>query len=112
MRRIFAILPLDENGSVLVEAAIMAPIIFMLVLGSMDLLFAFYEWNAAAKAVQVGARIAAVSDPVALGLNGLGSAAVSPSSPPGSPMPPIRGDLRRLDPNLHLQRTMRGRSRL
>lgn len=54
MRRIFAILPLDENGSVLVEAAIMAPIIFMLVLGSMDLLFAFYEWNAAAKAVQVG----------------------------------------------------------
>jgi len=89
MRRIFAILPLDENGSVLVEAAIMAPIIFMLVLGSMDLLFAFYEWNAAAKAVQVGARIAAASDPVALGLNGLGSAAVSPSSPPGSPMPPF-----------------------
>jgi hypothetical protein len=79
----------DNNGAVLVEATIMMTIMFVLVLGSVDFLFAFYQWNAAAKAVQVGARIAAVSDPVATGLNGLSAAVVSTSLRPGSAMPPF-----------------------
>jgi Flp pilus assembly pilin Flp len=79
----------DHNGAVLVEATIMMTIMFVLVLGSVDFLFAFYQWNAAAKAVQVGARIAAVSDPVATGLNGLSAAVVSASLRPGSAMPPF-----------------------
>ena len=57
------------------------------VLGSIDFLFAFYEWNAATKAVQVGARIAAVSNPVASNLNALSAAVVSASLRPGSAMP-------------------------
>src|SRR5437868_3629015 len=61
----------DENGGVLVEITVMIPIIFVLVLGAIDFLFAFYQWNVAAKAVEVGARIAAVSTPVANGLNSL-----------------------------------------
>jgi hypothetical protein len=61
----------------------------VLVLGSVDFLFAFYQWNAAAKAVQVGARIAAVSDPVATGLSGLSAAVVSAALRPGSAMPPF-----------------------
>ena len=61
----------DESGSVLVEVAIIIGIIIVLVLGSVDFLFAFYRWNAAGKAVQLGARIAAVSNPVATGLNNL-----------------------------------------
>ena len=61
----------DENGGVLVEATVIAVMIIFLVLGSVDFLFAFYWWNAAGKAVQAGARIAAVSDPVATGLNDL-----------------------------------------
>jgi Flp pilus assembly pilin Flp len=61
----------DENGHVLVEVTLIAVLIIFLVLGSVDFLFAFYRWNAAGKAVQVGARIAAVSDPVATGLNDL-----------------------------------------
>src|SRR5258708_9182334 len=77
----------DNNGAVLVEATIMMTIMFVFVLGSIDFLFAFYQWNAAAKAVQVGARIAAVSDPVAIGLNGLSAGVVSASFPPGSPIP-------------------------
>ena len=77
----------DNNGGVLVEATIMMTIMFVLVLGSVDFLFAFYQWNAAAKAVQVGARIAAVSDPVATGLNGLSARVVSASLRPGSAMP-------------------------
>jgi Flp pilus assembly pilin Flp len=79
----------DDNGAVLVEATIMMTIMFVLVLGSVDFLFVFYQWNAAAKAVQVGARIAAVSDPVATGLNGLSGAVVSASLRPGSAMPPF-----------------------
>ena len=50
-------------------------------------LLLFYQWNAAAKAVQIGARLAAVSDPVASGLNGLSQAVVGASVPPGAAMP-------------------------
>ena len=77
----------DNNGSVLVEATIMIVIMFVFVLGSIDFLFAFYQRNAATKAAQVGARIAAVSDPVAQGLNGLSAGVVSTSLRPGSAMP-------------------------
>ena len=77
----------DNNGSVLVEATIMITIMFVFVFGSIDFLFAFYQWNAATKAVQVGARIAAVSDPVAKGLNGLSAGVVSASLRPGSALP-------------------------
>src|ERR1700730_11004585 len=77
----------DNDGGVLVEATIMITIMFVFVLGSIDFLFAFYQWNAATKAVQVGVRIAAVSDPVVKGLNGLSASVVSASLRPGSAMP-------------------------
>jgi Flp pilus assembly protein TadG len=78
-------LPGDERGGVLVEATIMLVIMFVFVLGSVDFLMAMYQWNAAAKAAEVGARVAAVSNPVAGGLTaitGLGGGAN-----PGDPMP-------------------------
>src|SRR3981189_3580674 len=77
----------DNNGGVLVEATIMITIMFVFVLGSIDFLFALYQWNAATKAGQVGVRIAAVSDPVAKGLNGLSAGVVSATLRPGSAMP-------------------------
>ena len=80
-------LTLDKHGSVLVEAALMLTFMIFFVLGSIDFLFAFYEWNAATKAVQVGARIAAVSSPVASNLNVFTTALVSASLRPGSTMP-------------------------
>ena len=61
----------DQQGSVLVEVTIMLSVTLVLVLGAIDFLLLFYQWNAAAKAVQIGARLAAVSDPVASGLNSL-----------------------------------------
>src|SRR5262245_47244172 len=61
----------DQNGGVFVEAAIIVPMILILVMGAVDFLFAFYQWNIAAKAVEVGARIAAVSNPVATNLSDL-----------------------------------------
>ncbi len=66
----------DETGAVFVELAILLPIVITVLFGSVDLLYAFYQWNAAAKAVEVGARIAAVSDPVAAGLNRLSNQTV------------------------------------
>jgi hypothetical protein len=77
----------DIKGSVLVEVSIMLPIMIFLVLGSIDFLFAFYEWNAATKAVQVGARIAAVSNPVMTNLNVFSAALASRALRPGSAMP-------------------------
>ena len=56
-------------------------LIITFVLGSVDFLFAFYRWNTAGKAVQLGARIAAVSDPVATGLSGLSADVVCAGDP-------------------------------
>jgi hypothetical protein len=61
----------DERGGVLLETTIMLTILLIFILGSVDFLMAMYQWNAAGKAVQIGARIAAVSDPVANGLIGI-----------------------------------------
>ena len=77
----------DQQGSVLVEVTIILSITLVLVLGAIDFLLLFYQWNAAAKAVQIGARLAAVSDPVASGLNNLSQAVMSASVPPGAAMP-------------------------
>jgi hypothetical protein len=84
----------DEAGSVLVEAAMIVPIMILITLGAIDCMLAFYQYTAAAKAVQIGARLAAVSDPVASGLTGtiadptnIATAAVSSTVLLGDPMP-------------------------
>jgi hypothetical protein len=76
----------DERGGVLVEVTVMIPIVFIFVLGSIDFLFAFYQWNAAAKAVELGARIAAVSTSAAGGLQNVTSLGSS-SFPTPQPVP-------------------------
>jgi hypothetical protein len=77
----------DDNGAVLVEVTVVMTIMFVFILGSIEFLFALFQWNAATKAVQIGARIAAVSNPVAAGLDNLSVAVLSAAVPPGSPMP-------------------------
>src|SRR5258708_18236043 len=77
----------DQQGSVLVEVPIMLSVTLVLALGAIDFLLLFYQWKAAATAVQIGARLAAFSDPVASGLNNLSQAVVSASVPPGAAMP-------------------------
>jgi Flp pilus assembly protein TadG len=77
----------DQNGGVLVETTIMLSIVLVFVLGSVDFLFAFYQWNAAAKAVELGARVAAVSNPLANGLNALSTSVVNSSIHLGDAMP-------------------------
>lgn len=78
----------DQKGGVLVETTVLIPILFLFILGAIDFLFAFYQWNAAAKAVHAGLRIAAVSNPVASGLNALSEDVLSSTVIAGqSPMP-------------------------
>jgi hypothetical protein len=77
----------DRNAAVLVEVAVMMTIMFAFILGSIEFLFLFYQWNAAAKAVQVGTRIAATSNPVAAGLKTLSIRVVGTLAQPGEPMP-------------------------
>lgn len=67
----------DEAGGALVEATVLIPILFVFLFGLVDFLYAFTQWTAATKAVQVGARLAAVSDPVATGLTGTTNIATS-----------------------------------
>lgn len=74
----------ETEGGVLVEATVMLTILLVFMLGSVDFLMAMYQWNAATKAVEIGARIAAVSSPVSSDLpsiTGLGG------GNPGDPMP-------------------------
>lgn len=78
----------DEVGGPLVEMAVMTPIIFVFMFGSVDFLYAFYQWGAATKAVEVGTRLAVVSDPVASGLSTMPTNALSGTTVVlGDPMP-------------------------
>jgi hypothetical protein len=75
----------DRNGSVLVEVTLLIPFLFVFIFGAIDFLFAFFEWNMANKAVQFGARLAAISDPVSSDLATM--TGLSDTVLPGQPMP-------------------------
>ncbi len=59
----------DQTGATMVEMAIVMPVLLTLLLGFVDFGYAFYQWNAADKAVQIGARLAQISTPIASGLS-------------------------------------------
>jgi Flp pilus assembly pilin Flp len=65
----------DEGGAVMIEMTLVIVLLLTLVLGFVDFGHAFYQWNAANKAVQVGARLASISAPVVV------SAIISQAAP-------------------------------
>ncbi|MEI8717240.1 TadE/TadG family type IV pilus assembly protein [Mesorhizobium sp. ISC11] len=71
----------SEDGAAMVEMTIVSSLLFTLVLGFVDFGYAFYQWNEATKAVQVGARLASISDPVSTAL-----ATAAPTTTPGAPV--------------------------
>ena len=75
----------DTQGAVFLEFTIFVGVFFSLLFGIVEFTLAYYQWNAATKAVQLGARLAAVSDPVATGLESL--TGMEGSAEPGDPMP-------------------------
>ncbi|ESY41431.1 TadE/TadG family type IV pilus assembly protein [Mesorhizobium sp. RSR380A] len=58
----------DQSGATMVEMAVAMPLLLTLLLGFVDFGYLLYQWNAGNKAVQMGARLAQVSTPVASGL--------------------------------------------
>ena len=75
----------DENGAAMLEFTAAAFTFFIILFGTIDFAQVFFKWNLATKATQLGARLAAVSNPVANNLTtltGVGGAVL-----PGDPMP-------------------------
>jgi hypothetical protein len=64
MRLVLASLVRDETGTTMIEFTIVALFFFVLTFGLVEFGYMFWQYNSAAKAAQVGARLAAVSDPV------------------------------------------------
>jgi len=54
----------DESGAALIEFTAAVLTFFLLLFGVVEFANVFFQWNSATKAVQLGARLAAVSDPV------------------------------------------------
>ena len=57
----------DEDGAALIEAALVLPVLLLLVFGIAEVSLYFWTWGLAAKAVQLGVRRAVLSDAVAVG---------------------------------------------
>lgn len=54
----------DESGASYLEFTVGMMTFFVVLFGIIEFSYIFYQWNAATKAVQFGARLAAVSNPV------------------------------------------------
>lgn len=54
----------EEEGAVLVEGLLVLPILVLVMAVFVEFGFAMFQWNQTVKAVQIGARLLAVSDPI------------------------------------------------
>ncbi len=75
----------DTRGASMVEFSLIAFLLFVVTGGLVDFGYGLYQWNSATKALQLGARLASISDPVDKSLknwDGLNGGAV-----PGDPFP-------------------------
>jgi len=75
----------DQSGAVAVEFGLMSVVFITMLLGLMEFGTAYWQWNQAAKALQLGVRLAAVSNPVSSDLTGF--TGLSSTVEEGDPMP-------------------------
>lgn len=75
----------DRNGSTMVEFTIVIFFFLLLTGGMVEFSLGWYQWNSASKALQLGARLAAVSDPVSSDLQNL--TGLEGGADPGDAMP-------------------------
>jgi Flp pilus assembly protein TadG len=54
----------DTEGAAFLEFTVFAMFFFTFLFGVVEFTLAYYQWNAGTKAVQLGARLAAVSNPI------------------------------------------------
>ena len=69
----------------MVEYSLIVSLLLVLTFGLVEFSLALFQWNSATKAVQAGARLAAVSAPVSSDLTTL--TGLSSGVEPGDPMP-------------------------
>jgi len=88
MRRLLRRFIKDTSAASMVEMSLILPMFFIAAGGSIDFGYAFMQWNTAAKAVEAGARIAAVSNPVSSDLaNATSLATLQSGATPGAAFP-------------------------
>jgi Flp pilus assembly protein TadG len=75
----------DPDGAVAVEFGLIGSIFLVMLLAMMEFGTAFWQWSEASKALQLGVRLAAVSDPVSSDLTSM--TGVSATVEEGDPMP-------------------------
>jgi TadE-like protein len=75
----------DPGGAVAVEFGLVGSLFILLLFGILEFGAAFWQWNQATKAVQLGVRLAAVSNPVSSDLKTM--TGVSGTVEEGDPMP-------------------------
>jgi len=75
----------NRDGAVMAEFALAGIFMIMLMMSVVELTSALWVWNSAAKAVQIGARLAAVSAPVSSDLTTL--TGMEGGAAPGAAMP-------------------------
>lgn len=63
----------DETGATLIEGMIAVPVVLLVITAMIEFSYAVWQWNQTVKAVQLGARLAAVSTPVPPNLDTLSS---------------------------------------
>lgn len=63
----------DETGATLLEALMVMPIVLVAISALVEFGYAMHQWNQSAKAMQLGARLAAVSDPIPADMSALTS---------------------------------------
>lgn len=61
----------EEDGVTLVEGLIVFPLVLLTITTFVEFGFAIFQWNQTVKALQLGARLAAVSDPLAVDMGPL-----------------------------------------
>ena len=64
MRRMLSRFRRDEDGVVLVEGLLSMPIVILMMIAMVECGMLLFQWNLTVKALQIGARLAAVSEPV------------------------------------------------
>lgn len=77
----------DESGASMIETLVVINILIVLVAGFIEFGVAMNQWSLAAKATQVGARLAAVSDPVDSSLSSWTGLGDPTTNPPTGPFP-------------------------
>jgi Flp pilus assembly protein TadG len=75
----------DPSGAAAVEFGLVGGIFILMLMGLMEFGTVFWQWNQATKALQLGVRLAAVSDPVSSDLKTM--TGVSGTVEEGDPMP-------------------------